>query len=86
MQITALASQCKAAVFVEEEGLACQSINQLIYLSCLQDSSGESTDNNWENNVHYALNVQRIRQQSTIDTMCFGQRDSTSRCDLQWGP
>ena len=39
-----------------------QSINQSIYISCLWDSSGESTDNNWENNIHYALNVQGVRQ------------------------
>ncbi len=28
------------------------SINQSICISCLYDSSGESTDNNWENNIH----------------------------------
>ena len=27
-------------------------INQSIYVSCLQDSSGESTDNVWEHNIH----------------------------------
>ena len=26
--------------------------NQSIYISCLWDSSGESIDNNWENNIH----------------------------------
>ena len=29
-----------------------QSINQSFYLSCRWDSSGESIDNNWENNMH----------------------------------
>ena len=28
------------------------SINQSIYILCLWDSSGESTDNNWENSIH----------------------------------
>ncbi len=32
-------------------------LNQSIYVSCLWDSSGESTDNNWENNIHKALSV-----------------------------
>ncbi len=29
-----------------------QSIYQSIYILCLWDSSGESTDNNWENSIH----------------------------------
>ena len=28
------------------------STNQSIYSSCLWDSSGESIDSNWENNIH----------------------------------
>ena len=36
--------------------------NQSIYISCLWDSSGESIDDNWENNIHYALSVQGFRQ------------------------
>ena len=31
------------------------SINLSIYISCLWDSSGESIDNNWENNIHQAI-------------------------------
>lgn len=33
-------------------------INQSICISCLYDSSGESTDEDCENNIHKALNVQ----------------------------
>ena len=28
------------------------SINQSIYILCLWDSSGETTDNNWEHSIH----------------------------------
>ena len=35
-----------------------QSIHQSISTSCLWETSGRSTDTNWENNIHSALIVQ----------------------------
>ena len=47
---TAVVSSGIDKIIEEEEEVF--SINQSIYISCLWDSSGESTDNNWENNIH----------------------------------
>ncbi len=35
-----------------DEAAAWYQTNQSACSSCLQDSSGKSTDNNWENNIH----------------------------------